>query len=214
MAVFLLSEVLEHFSQVPEATLGSLRLNMESQLRTLGFSQDWMIHAPYIEDAAQPRGAAKRVCIRVEPDQHCGRWSKGSLPARAPRIEICLRAHQSKLGKCSQCLFPAPGYDRLAERCFQFVPLWGMTTWFVYAPRRWVCSVWHSRGVSAMGFGQAPSYAELRLVPRQLGQTAELAGGIPTLPDQLGERISLRRDGGGLGPRTDGSHRYFGPGRR
>src|SRR5450759_4169350 len=77
-----------------------------------------------------------------------------------------------------------------------------------------MCSVWHSRGVSAVGFGQAPSYAELRLVPRQLGQTAELAGGIPALPDQLGERISLRRDGGGLGTRTDGSRRYFGPGRR
>jgi transposase len=64
----------------------------------------------------------------------------GSLPAAAPRIEICLRAHQSKLGKCSQCLLPAPGYDRLAERCFQFVPLWGMPTWFVYAPRRLACA--------------------------------------------------------------------------
>ena len=63
----------------------------------------------------------------------------GSLAAAAPRIEICLRAHQSTLGKCSQCLLPAPGYDRLAERCFQFVPLWGMPTWFVYAPRRLEC---------------------------------------------------------------------------
>jgi len=63
-----------------------------------------------------------------------------SLAAGAPRIEICLRAHQGKLGKCSQCLFPAPGYDRLAERCFQFVPLWGMPTWFVYAPRRLDCT--------------------------------------------------------------------------
>ena len=56
---------------------------------------------------------------------------KTSLLARAPRIEICLRAHQSKLGKCSQCQLPAPGYDRLAARHFQFVPLWGMSTWFV-----------------------------------------------------------------------------------
>lgn len=64
---------------------------------------------------------------------------RGSLLVRAARIEICLRAHQSTLGKCSQCLLPAPGYDRLAERCFQFVPLWGMATWFVYAPRRLQC---------------------------------------------------------------------------
>jgi transposase len=60
--------------------------------------------------------------------------------AAAPRIEIHLRAHQSKLGQCSQCLSPAPGYDRLAQRRFQFVPLWGMATWFVYAPRRLQCA--------------------------------------------------------------------------
>jgi transposase len=65
---------------------------------------------------------------------------RGSLAAAAPRIEICLRPHQSALGKCSQCRLPAPGYDRLAERCFQFVPLWGMATWFVYAPRRLECA--------------------------------------------------------------------------
>jgi len=65
---------------------------------------------------------------------------RASLPVAAPRIEICLRAHQGQLGKCSQCLFPAPGYDRLAERSFQFVPLWGMPTWFVYAPRRLACA--------------------------------------------------------------------------
>jgi len=64
---------------------------------------------------------------------------RGSLSACVPSIEIGLRAHRGKHGKCSQCLLPAPGYDRLAERCFQFVPLWGMTTWFVYAPRRLEC---------------------------------------------------------------------------
>lgn len=64
----------------------------------------------------------------------------GSGSPRAPSIEICLRAHESRLGKCSQCLVPAPGYDRLAERRFQFVPLWGIATWFVYAPRRLECS--------------------------------------------------------------------------
>ena len=64
---------------------------------------------------------------------------RGSLSACVPSIEIGLRAHQGKHGKCSQCLLPAPGYDRLAERRFQFVPLWGMTTWFVYAPRRLEC---------------------------------------------------------------------------
>ena len=47
MAIFLLSEVLEHFSQIPDATLGLLRLNRESQFRTLGFSQNGMSHATW-----------------------------------------------------------------------------------------------------------------------------------------------------------------------
>ena len=57
----------------------------------------------------------------------------------APTIEIHLRPHERKLGKCSQCQAPAPGYDRLPERRFQFVPLWGMATYFIYAPRRLEC---------------------------------------------------------------------------
>jgi transposase len=63
----------------------------------------------------------------------------GRFKVSAPTIEICLRPHQSKLGKCSQCQAPAPGYDRLPERRFQFVPLWGMAAYFIYAPRRLEC---------------------------------------------------------------------------
>lgn len=74
---------------------------------------------------------------RISP---AGDARRGGLLARAPRLEICLRAHQSQLGKCSQCLWPAPGYDRLAQRSFQFVPLWGMSSWFLYAPRRLECA--------------------------------------------------------------------------
>ena len=32
--------------------------------------------------------------------------------------------------RCSQCQRPAPGYDRLPERWWLFVPLWGILTWF------------------------------------------------------------------------------------
>ena len=42
-------------------------------------------------------------------------------------------------GKCSQCLRSAPGYDRLEERTWLFVPLWGIATYFRYAPRRVQC---------------------------------------------------------------------------
>jgi transposase len=64
----------------------------------------------------------------------------GRFKVSAPRVEIRLRPHQRQLGKCSQCQAPAPGYDRLPERRFQFVPLWGMAAHFIYAPRRLECS--------------------------------------------------------------------------
>jgi len=58
---------------------------------------------------------------------------------RAQAIVIGLRPHQGRCGKCSQCLQPAPGYDRLEERTWQHVPLWGIPTYFCYAPRRVNC---------------------------------------------------------------------------
>jgi transposase len=54
-------------------------------------------------------------------------------------IEITLQPHGGIGGRCSQCRRPAPGYDRLPERRWQFVPLWGIATWFRYAPRRVQC---------------------------------------------------------------------------
>ena len=54
-------------------------------------------------------------------------------------IEISLQPHAGIRGRCSQCRRPAPGYDRLPERRWQFVPLWGIGTWFRYAPRRVQC---------------------------------------------------------------------------
>jgi transposase len=57
----------------------------------------------------------------------------------AVEIEITLQPHGGIRGRCSQCGRPAPGYDRLPERRWQFVPLWGIATWFRYAPRRVQC---------------------------------------------------------------------------
>ncbi len=92
--------------------------------------------------------ALKTLLNRVEPMKGfvyessrihpAGQTRKGGLSA-TPSIEIGLRAHHSQSGHCSQCLRPAPGYDSLSERRFQFVPLWGMPTWFLYTPRRLEC---------------------------------------------------------------------------
>ena len=55
-------------------------------------------------------------------------------------IEISMEPHGGMRGRCSQCQRPAPGYDRLPERRWLFVPLWGIATWFLYAPRRVECA--------------------------------------------------------------------------
>ncbi len=55
-------------------------------------------------------------------------------------IEISVQAHATIRGRCSRCRRPAPGYDRLPERRWLFVPLWGIATYFRYAPRRVNCA--------------------------------------------------------------------------
>jgi len=64
----------------------------------------------------------------------CLRQPRGKLC-----IEVALEPHRSLRGKCSACHRPAPAYDRLPERWWLFVPLWGIKTHFRYAPRRVEC---------------------------------------------------------------------------
>src|SRR5271165_6693956 len=75
--------------------------------------------------------------------QHFVGFVYADIRLRSPRrklsIEVTLAAHQGMAGKCSECRQPAPGYDRLPERWWLFVPLWGMVTLFLYAPRRVNC---------------------------------------------------------------------------
>ena len=40
---------------------------------------------------------------------------------------------------CSGCGRAGPGYDHLAERRYQFVPMWGLAVFLLYAPRRVAC---------------------------------------------------------------------------
>jgi transposase len=54
-------------------------------------------------------------------------------------VEVRIEPHQGIRGKCSACRQPAPGYDRLPERAWLFVPLWGVRTCFLYRPRRVDC---------------------------------------------------------------------------
>jgi transposase len=57
-----------------------------------------------------------------------------------PTLEVELRARANSRPRCSRCQRPGPGYDTLATRRFEFVPLWGMKVFFLYAPRRVNCA--------------------------------------------------------------------------
>jgi len=56
-------------------------------------------------------------------------------------IHIEIEARKNSQGICSRCHRPAPGYDRLKERKFEFIPLWGFLVFFIYRMRRVECPV-------------------------------------------------------------------------
>src|SRR5271155_1829769 len=54
-------------------------------------------------------------------------------------IEVEVEARSNGRPLCSGCGRPGPGYDRLAKRRFEYVPLWGVAVFFLYAMRRVDC---------------------------------------------------------------------------
>lgn len=64
------------------------------------------------------------------------RW-QGAGRERVLVVEVRERAHRP--GRCSGCGNPGPGYDRLPAREFEYVPLWGIPVYFLYALRRVQC---------------------------------------------------------------------------
>ncbi len=56
-----------------------------------------------------------------------------------PTIEVSIRPRTNGRPICSGCHQVRPGYDQLPERRFEFVPLWGIAVYFLYAMRRVEC---------------------------------------------------------------------------
>ncbi len=54
-------------------------------------------------------------------------------------LEVELRPRANRQPRCGGCQRPGPGYDTLAPRRFEFVPLWGLAVLFLYARRRVQC---------------------------------------------------------------------------
>jgi len=91
----------------------------------------------------------KTILNRVEPFKSFmygkAKWVEGT---ERPTIEVEIRARKNGRPICSGCSRPGPGYDRLPQRRFEFVPLWGIAVYFVYAMRRVNCP---SCGVTVEG---------------------------------------------------------------
>ncbi len=56
------------------------------------------------------------------------------------RIEVEVRSRANSRPICSGCGQAGPGYDRLPERRFEYVPLWAIAVFLLYALRRVDCS--------------------------------------------------------------------------
>src|SRR5712691_3919274 len=63
-------------------------------------------------------------------------------------IEVDVRPREGSTAVCSGCHQPAPGYDHLPERCFEFIPLWGFLVFLLYRMRpstAVIVATWWSR---------------------------------------------------------------------
>jgi len=55
------------------------------------------------------------------------------------RIIVEISPRKGSKAVCAGCGNPAPGYDRLPARLFEFIPFWGFQIFFLYAMRRVQC---------------------------------------------------------------------------
>ena len=55
-------------------------------------------------------------------------------------IEVDVRPRAGSAAVCSGCHKPAPGYDQLSQRRFEFIPLWGFLVFLLYRMRRVNCN--------------------------------------------------------------------------
>jgi hypothetical protein len=57
----------------------------------------------------------------------------------ADRLVLGIRGREGAKALCSKCGKPAPGYDKLPSRLFEFIPAWGLKCFFECELRRVDC---------------------------------------------------------------------------
>ena len=82
---------------------------------------------------------------------------------------------------------PAPGYDHLPERRFEFIPFWGFLVFFLYRMRRVQCrDCGMVVGEASLERWQAPVHPSPHAVSGPLGAQALLEGNGRGVPHLLG----------------------------
>ena len=66
-------------------------------------------------------------------------YHQARLSEDGKRLEIWVRPRVGSKAICSGCRRPAAGYDHLAERPFEFIPVWGFLVFLLYRMRRVHC---------------------------------------------------------------------------
>jgi len=66
-------------------------------------------------------------------------YTGARLCAPINRIEIDVRPRQGSKARCSGCHELASGYDQMAQRGFEFIPIWGFAVVLLYCMRRVDC---------------------------------------------------------------------------
>src|SRR3954471_12863861 len=66
-------------------------------------------------------------------------YQHADFSADKKSIEVVVRPRKGSAAVCSRCHLPAPGYDQLAERRFEFIPLGGFFVFLLYTMRRVDC---------------------------------------------------------------------------
>jgi transposase len=66
-------------------------------------------------------------------------YEHARLTEASKTIEIDVRPRKGSRAHCSGCNRPARGYDQLAQRRFEFIPIWGFAVVLLYAMRRVQC---------------------------------------------------------------------------
>jgi hypothetical protein len=126
---------------------------------------------------------------------HCHRfrgfvYHQDRFDAGKQAIEIGVRPRAGSAAVYSGCHQPAPGYDHLPERRFEFIPFWGILVFFLYRMRRVNC---RDCGVVVeevpWGDGKHPFDASLHVVSGPLGAPAIVDGNGSGLPHLLGQGL-------------------------